>query len=250
MLTHDLVQIVKQPTRIQDSPCSIFDFAFINRDFTEHTVIVEGGLSDQFLVYMSISLVKFADDKTSTIRYFRDYDRANDASVIAHMENCLIDFAEDHHNVCFLWNKFADMCNYCFITFVLNKRKKGHKRTPWVTRKIIHLKRKLKWAKRSTPNPIIINGIKNDPTRGIHESKDFFFTTTLPNFMNNEPRKFWDYLSDADRHVTQVSVDGISIADPQVIAEYFNTYFILILSVFKGKYNRESASRGIFSMPG
>lgn len=55
MLTHDLAQAAVEPTRVQSSS-SVLDLVFFAREFVEFMVVVEPGLSDRYLVYISLLL--------------------------------------------------------------------------------------------------------------------------------------------------------------------------------------------------
>lgn len=142
MLAHDLIQLVKEPTRVKGASSSVLDLAFVHRDFTESTVTVEHGLSDHYLVCISLPLRKSVSTSKNSLRSFKDYSQANDELIIEHLESCLAEF--DGNDVCALWYRFKEICHYCLQNFVPNKRKRVHKHTPWITRKIIHLKRKIK----------------------------------------------------------------------------------------------------------
>lgn len=140
MLTHDLVQVVRQPTREERSSSAILDLAFLNRDFCEYTVLIESGLSDHHLVSVTIPLFNSVGHKRTTTRSFKDYARSDDASIVQYMRSCYDDFIENEDDVDALWNKFTEMCHHCIRSFVTTKSKKIAKNTPWITCKIIHLK--------------------------------------------------------------------------------------------------------------
>lgn len=59
----------------------------------------------------------------------------------------------------------------------------------------------------------------------MRESKDFYFKTTLPNFLKNDPTKFWNFLSDSKKQVSHILVDGNTVTDLKLIAEHFNKFF-------------------------
>lgn len=225
MLTHDLIQLVKQPTRVQGQSSSILDLVFVNRDFSEHSVLIEQGLSDHSLVSVSIPLLKFVCYKKPSVQTFKDYSRANDACVIEHMEAALVDFSNEDNDACALWDRFLEICRYCITNFVPNKRKKTNKRTPWMTRSIIHLKRKIKKLKKRHAQRDVIQKLQRSLASEVQQSKDYYFKTLMPNFIKSDPTKFWSYLSDNKKPVTSISVKGRTVTNRSDIANHFNSYF-------------------------
>lgn len=115
MLRYNLIQVVREPTRVQNTTSSVLDLAFISRNFSDYTVKVEPGLSDHHLVNI-LPLQPLQKYKHVSAHSFKDFSRANDPSIIDYMQTCLIDF--DDNNVQLLWNKFKDMCYYCLDNFV------------------------------------------------------------------------------------------------------------------------------------
>lgn len=228
MLTHDLIQLVKEPTRVNATSSSVLDLVFVHRDFRESTVTVEKGLSDHHLVCTSLPLGRSVSTDKCSSRSFKDYSQANDECIIEHLESSLDDF--DGDDVCALWNKFKEMCQHCVQNFVPNKRKRVYKHTPWVTRKIIHLKRRIKRLKKRHVQSPVVEEIKNTLAREVRGSKDYYFKTLLPNFIKNDPSKFWNYISEKKKPVKEIVVGGSVISDPQAIAQHFNQYFQSVFS--------------------
>lgn len=225
MLAHDLIQLVKQPTRVQGQSSSVLDLVFVNRDFSEHTVLVEQGLSDHSLVSISIPLVKSFYYRKPYVQTVKDYSRANDARVIEHMEAAFVDFNDGVNDACTLWDRFLKVCRYCINNFIPNKRKKTNKRTPWMTRSIIHLKRKIKRLKKRHAPRSVIRELQSSLANEVQQSKDYYFKTVMPNFLRDDPSKFWNYLSESKKPVTSISVNGKTITNCSDIADHFNNYF-------------------------
>lgn len=228
MLTHDLVQLVKEPTRIKGTSSSILDLVFVHRDFTESTVVVEQGLSDHHLVCTSLQLGRSVSTDKYSLRSFKNYSQANDECIIGHLESCLADF--DGNDVCALWDRFKEMCHYCLQNFVPTKRKRVHKHTPWITRKIIHLKRRIKRFNKRHAQSSVVEEIKRSLAREVRSSRDYYFKTLLPNFIQNDPSKFWNYITEKKKPVKEMVADGSVVSDPHVMAQHFNRYFQSVFS--------------------
>lgn len=195
MLSHDITQVVLQPTRVQDNCSSILDLVFIPRTYADTTTVgVEQGISDHFLVNVSIPIVPLRKHDKPPLGCFKDYSRANDVAIIEYIENAFINFCDD--DVCTLWNSFKNMCHFCISNFIPNKFKRTSKQTPWMTRSIIHLKRKIKRLKKKHAPSYLISHVRDRISRELKSAKDYYFRTTLPDFIKHEPEKFWNYLSE------------------------------------------------------
>ncbi|XP_049269224.1 uncharacterized protein LOC125757630 [Rhipicephalus sanguineus] len=192
MLTHDLIQVVNEPTRVQGSSCSVLDIAVRK-------------------IPKTISI--------------KDYSRADDARIVDYMEACLTRFADSGSEVSALWATFTTMCKHCIDTFIPTKSKKVNKSTPWMTRAIIQLKRKIKRIKKKHARTGIISELQEKLACAVRDSKDLYFTVTLPNFIKNAPDKFWEYLGESKKSVTEITVNGTSINNLNAIAQHFNDYF-------------------------
>lgn len=104
------------------------------------------------------------------------------------MKTCLTAFSDCDNDVFTLWAKFLRMCRYCIDTFVPNKARKVSKQTPWMTRNILQLKRKIKRSKRTLAQPQIISVIsviQNKLASAFENSNDYLFTTVLRSFVKS-----------------------------------------------------------------
>lgn len=173
MLTHDVVQLIRPPTREQSSPSAILDLAFLSRDFYKYTVLIESGLSDHHLVNVTIPLFNAVAHKRTTTRSFKDYSTSDDVSILGYMQSCYADFIENEGDVDALRNRLSKICHHCINTFVPTKFKKIAINRPYITRKIILLKRKLKRLKKSNPRSAVIHELKINVARALRESKIF-----------------------------------------------------------------------------
>lgn len=228
MLTHDLVQIVREPTRVQGTSKSVLDLVFLPRQLSECTVQVVEGISDHLLVSVCLHIVAPMKSNNSVKRSFKDYSRADDASIIEHLETCLTDFTDT--DVISLWCRFKDICNFCTDTFVPTKHKLVNRQTPWMTREIIHLKRKIKRLKKQCISIGNLKELKDNLARAVSSSKDHYFKTVLPNFISEDPKKFWNYISEKKKPVSQISINGSIVNDPGDIACHLNEYFQSVFS--------------------
>lgn len=117
------------------------------------------------------------------------------------------------------------MCLYCTDKFVQSKRKLVRKQTPWMTREIIHLKRRIKRLKKRHMHIGHLKELKENLARVVHSSKEHYFNTVLPKFIVEDPKKFWNYVSEKKKTVSQITVNGSVVTDHGDIACHFNDYF-------------------------
>lgn len=92
MLVHNLVQLVREPTRHATGIDSLFDLAFLDRSFSSYHVSVEPGLSDHDIVAVYFSLnVKHTPDTRAPV-IVKDFARADDISVMKYL--AFVNFAQ------------------------------------------------------------------------------------------------------------------------------------------------------------
>lgn len=228
MFTHNLCQVVREPTREFRMSNSVLDLAFVPHVFHDCNVSVAPGLSDHHLVSVFIPIKPLAKTKTCKAHRIMDFTRADDASVIEHLETCIVEF--DGTDACALWNQFKKMCHYCLINFIPVKYKNIRKQTPWMTRSIIHLRRRIKRLKKHRAQQSTINHLRENLALAVRRSKDYYFKTTLPNFIKNDPGKFWRHISDKKAPISEMTINGTTVTNQPAIAHHFNNYFHSVFS--------------------
>lgn len=210
MLTFNLSQIVKQPTRIQGCCSNILDLVFLSDHFPADNAQVEilEGISDHEVIQGSVSIVDIPIPSNSFSAYL-DFNHADDTSILDHLFHELASFEllanDSNTNVEILWASFKSVVTHCVLNYVPSKTKKTRKHNPWITREIIHCKRKVKRLRKTLkakPTPQIRNKLSQAITKmksQIKMSKANYFTSTLPNFLKTSPQKFWNYLNPKNR---------------------------------------------------
>lgn len=99
------------------------------------------------------------------------------------------------------------------------------KRNPWINRKIIQLKRKIRRKSRNKEkNKTEISQLSRTLKHMIETAKDHFYSQTLTYFMRDSQR-FWRHLAPSREQIQYVCVDGNIINDCTEIAEKYNEYF-------------------------
>lgn len=142
---------------------------------------------------------------------------------------CFGDF-EARGDISSLWNTFKSITALCLDKFVPKFQKKK-RCNPWITRDIIQLKRTISRKRKAAHiDNHAISSLSVTLKHKIRTARDYFFGTTLVNFMKNAPQKFWGYVSGRKKSVEQLHVDGCAVTDPYAIANELNRTFHSVFS--------------------
>lgn len=180
------------------------------------------GISDHKLVLLTSNFCPVKKNHTSKCVF--NFSAADDEAVIDSLDLCFSDF-EAGGDVSTLWNTFKNITASCLDKFVPKfQKKKQH--NSWITRDIIHLKRAISRKRKSArKDNSVISSLSITLKQKIRSARDYFFGTTLVNFMKNAPQKFWGYLSGNNRTVDQLHIDGCGVTDPYRIVNELNSTF-------------------------
>lgn len=228
MMSHNLAQIVQQPTRVGNASSSLLDLVFMHRSILDSCVCVEPGLSDHDMVTVSFPLHCSRSNSPPKSKQVKNFSRANDTDIQDYLEFEFVNFDGDDAAV--LWDKFKKLCFHCIERFVPNKTKKPPKFTPWITRPIIQMKRKAKRYQKKGASAHVLKEIRSSLSEAIKSAKNFYFNVKLPNFIKEDPQKFWNFIRDRKSSVNRIMFNGTIIEDPLAIAKKFNDYFHSVFS--------------------
>lgn len=140
----DLIQLVKDYTRVQGNSKSILDLVFVQSNIPgEIDCEVVDGISDHNAVLVNFSSIKAKKVVTST--RVPVFSLADDVSILDKLELAYDEFSSSAHlcDVNTLWLKFKNTVHACIQLFVPFQNKRINLCNPWITREIIHLKRKI-----------------------------------------------------------------------------------------------------------
>lgn len=108
----------------------------------------------------------------------KDYNRADDVCVIDYLETALETFSvEDCGGIHGMWIQLKKIITYCEQNFIPIKLKRTRRKTPWVNRLIIHLKRKLQRMRKSKKNPVVLRELASQLKAEIRSARRTFFFT-------------------------------------------------------------------------
>lgn len=231
MLTFNLSQIVTRPTRVQKSCSSILDLVFLSEHFPSDKAKVDllDGISDHDIILCTVPTSDTHTPPKSFVTY-PDCNNADDSSVIDHLSFELASFERLGNDINIdietLWGKFKAVVSHCIDNYVPTKTKQTRKQNPWITRDIIHAKRKVKRlrkqmkAKRDPELKTTLSLALTSMKAKIKSAKSMYFTHTLPTFLKTSPQKFWNYLNPKKCDSNIATPD-----ENKTRANLFNDYF-------------------------
>lgn len=240
MFSFDLFQVINEPTRVQGSASNILDLIFLSNHFAidQTNLAVLDGISDHKLTLCTTPIQATAARTISKTTY-PDFTNADDSSILNYLISEYESFEElanyQGTNIDTLWGSFKAIVSHCIKNFVPLKTKRTNTRNPWITRDIIHGKRKVKRLRKSLKSKNdsqvkhkLANAIREMKAK-IMAAKTNYFSVTLPNFLKHSPGKFWKYLSPKTQEDT-FNWQGQN----QNFANSLNTYFQSVFTVDDG----------------
>lgn len=241
MLNFSLEQVVSQTTRSQGTANNILDLILLSDHFqlnTLQTGIIEG-ISDHDIPICHLPL-SCSISKRSFESKIIDFEKSNDAGVLtslAHEFTSFSEFASDPSaDINVLWIKFKGIIHDCITKFIPLKTRKPRKYSPWVTREVIHAKRKVKRLRRSlkhTESQSVVKskliGAKQELKQKLNQSRKQYFNTILPDFLKNNPQRFWNHFRARNTLAPERTHD-----ENAVQADVFNKYFQSVFTTDNG----------------
>lgn len=245
----NLYQTVTTATRVQGSSSNTLDLVFVSSDVAKRTFSCEvsEGISDHRIVVFEYnpSSVGCASPARRSTRRVYDIKNALDESVIDQFaikhDVFLSLYSSPENNVNEMWLYFKNLVHGCLNLYVPKRtlRSKNHNK-PWLTRNIIHLKRRIHRLRKNKHNLLL--GEYTDKMReqkqvlnnSIRKSKYNFFNVSLPRFLITDPRKFWRYISPKKEQLDKIIVDGVDVTAGKEMSTAFNQYFSSVFSQDNG----------------
>ncbi|XP_040061475.1 uncharacterized protein LOC115318981, partial [Ixodes scapularis] len=222
LFAFNLTQIVREPTRVQGSSRSLLDVVFLSDHFpwAQTCVEVVEGISDHKIVVCTVP-VRSSAISHGCAKYVLDFYKADDASIQTYLAHEFNDFQELYDgtdiSIDELWQKLKSIINHCITKFIPSKRKMIRKLNPWISREIIHLKRKLKRLRKSskkrplTNHNSTISELSRLLKLKIKEAKHKYYNITLHNFVKASPQKFWNHIIPTKSKTSNISASEIKI---------------------------------------
>lgn len=225
MFAHNLIQIVNEYTRITPASRSVLDLVFLSNKIRNYEICVEGGVSDHRLVFVTVPL-NVSRARTYKTVQVKDYANADDTSILDMLGYSFSQFqhVSELETVEEMWQRFKSIVKHCVDKFIPSRAKKTKKRNPWITRDIIHKKRKLKRLRRRRNRDFEeIARARRELKKDLIESKRAFFSHKLSTFIKHSPSKFWLYMSDRRGKIEELK-RGNEIVTQIVLILYFSQY--------------------------
>lgn len=227
-IAFDLLQVVKDPTRVHNGSYSILDLFFVNGTVKENVeCYVTTGISDHKAVVLTLINANF--DRRNTVGFFPNFSRAHDESILDMLDFHYDRFMNFNGNVNDLWLFFKSVVFQCIERFVPKIAKKSPKCNPWITRETLRSQRKLKRMKKRLKAGNYSQTIIDEQTEKLKQliahDKEKYFSTQLPTFIKTCPEKFWRQITPASRSHDTFKVNGICERDDALVSTAFNDYF-------------------------
>lgn len=190
MLAMNLNQLVVEPTRLN----AILDLFFISEVFSSG-IVVGPGISDHRLISFCWSSIEHGSVEDHPVKHVKNFDCADDASIIDHLE-LQFDY-QMNNDVHRLWMHFKETVKYCIEHFVPFRKVRSKRYNEWITRDIIQTKRKIKRLRRKkSPSEQHLQSLKQSLECKVKSAKAHYFNVSLPEFIKNDPSKFWRFLGE------------------------------------------------------
>lgn len=106
------------------------------------------------------------------------------------------------------------------------QKKKQHLKNPWITREIIHAKRRanrLRKANKNNPKPSTTLKLKSAVMhfkQKLKDSKQYYYSVTLANFLKDNPQRFWKHLRSTEQTTTKLTEE-----EKSATANKYNNFF-------------------------
>lgn len=229
-LAYSLTQTVLDPTRVTSSASSILDLVFCSASFESCMATVLDGISDHKLVNFNCSLPRRTRSSRPEPVVVKQYSAADDFQIVHYLEEALLSFCDGSVNS--LWTRFKFYCHFCIRNFVPDKLKKVGRTNPWITRDLIHLKRKIKRRrKQKIANDVVLHDLRDTLASKLKEAREHYYTETLGRFASESPRKFYQFLQNKDNRIPDEIMNGeTAVTNKNEIANAFNSYFQSVFS--------------------
>lgn len=227
MFSNNLTQIVKENTRVSAHSQTLLDLVFLSSRVTHSTLSVEERISDHKLIAVNIQLDTKPQKRPFIPVKVKNFARADDTSILDYLELSLgeSELASASESVKELWQRFKSIVKHCTDKFVPTRTKKTKQRSPWITRDIIHIKRKIKRMRKKKTNSIAIAHLRDKLKKALKESKRKFYTETLADFIKASPQKFWIHLRNKKEEIQQIRIGSETVTQRSQIANFFNQFF-------------------------
>lgn len=229
MPKHSLIQVVNEPTRIQGQCHAILDLVFLSDGSFNCQIDVENGILDHKVIAATLRIDNKGFAKHCNM-YVLKFQRADDTSILDHLEIAL-DTIPQENDVQRPWTYFKSTVADCISQFIPVRWKRVEKANLWITKTIIHLKRRLRRAQQATPrNPDTISILSAQVRNELKTARTTFFSTTLTNYMLNSLDRFWRYMTNLKPAITAVRVNDSICSKPDLMEKELNHLFCSVFS--------------------
>lgn len=204
MLNFNLHQVVSCPTRVQGTATSILDLTLISSHLSliNAQVDVVEGISDHRVPICGLTLDHSLHFQ-SIVTHVPNFSKADDASVLTCLAHESYEFMELNCDpvttVNDLWLRFKHIVYYCMNYFIPLRLTRPQRNNPWITREILHAKRKVKRLQKAVKKTCCSANVSKLKTAisnfkiKTKQAKEDYFKVTLPSYITGNPQRVWKH---------------------------------------------------------
>lgn len=233
-----LKQIIHAPTRVTQNSSSILDLTFLSDSVPDNTIFWETvtGIADHKATTCSLTLYNPPQARKKNTQIY-DWTNADDVSVLDFLEESYPEFLRCHNDEKMstndLWMLFKTNVHHCLVKFIPQKIKTVRKSSPWISREIIHLKRKISRLRKLRHKRTshmhyskLISELSRTMKTAVKTAKQKYLDVTLSNFIKTAPHKFWHYLKSKD-----TKRSNLLPTEALTKATQFNNFFQTVFTI-------------------
>lgn len=232
----NMVQVVQGYTRVHEKGGSLLDLVFLSPSLAaqKYTCEVMEGISDHSMVILQLLGMRHEARATKSV-LVPDYSRADDVSILDFFDVDYEDFkriaVSDSSTVDDAWIRFKETVHILIKRYIPERKKKVQRMNPWVSRKIIHMKRDLRRmrAKRKNSKQSLrsadVTTLSLSFKAELADAKKRYMNESLTQFIKTAPQKFWRYLSKEKSNAVYLTNENGTVTDSFQLACTFNDYF-------------------------
>lgn len=200
------------------------------------------GISDHKGVLVRFSSI--TNRRITKVVRVQDFACADDVSIIDRLELCYDELCYTGHSVMCdvnsLWLKFKNTVHACIELFVPSRVKKTNKSNPWMTREIIHLKRKINRLRKQLKR-YNTSSLRDQIALFSRELKDKmrserynFYNVRLSKMIREAPAQFWRSIIPKSSLSDTFVINGDPTSDADTISNSFNEHFNSVFTTDNG----------------
>lgn len=251
---YNLVQLVKAPTRVTATSSSVLDLILATHPDVVSSISCMPCISDHHVLHFILNIPK--GPSLPIFKSIRDYKAADFTTINQKLCKFLDEYLEGFQNRSLEtnWSLFKTIVDSLTVNYIPSVNIRHHADAPWYNRKLKRLsnkKRRLFRAAKHVSSELrwqAYHDIADEYAKTVKNAKQIFFNHTLPSMLLNNPKRFWNIVSNSvTKNISLTSSDGI-IVEPAQCASVLNDVFVRSFSALSNTYVPPLTSRNFLPM--